>query len=251
MEILKQLCYVNKKMPKGIFLFTFHMKSIIYILTFTILHSTLLYSQNNTVGENTNIFLNEVKNLPFTELNFNKVAFYSIDIDLVSLKSFVNKIPDNLKQDSRFIEIVKNIQWKEEFIGKKIDIRLFNKIGEVVNLSNLAKKNGFILIDLWATWCEPCIIDFIYLNKLVKKIQHLNIVCISIDEDKLKWIEKINNNTLNNFFHLIDHDKEVFNQLKLETIPRKILLDSNLNIINIFSSKITGKHNLEKYLSVN
>jgi thiol-disulfide isomerase/thioredoxin len=59
-------------------------------------------------------------------------------------------------------------------------------------------KGKAVFIDLWATWCEPCIDEFKYSNNvfLYTKRTGINLLYIAFDDDDAKWQAYINKYSL-------------------------------------------------------
>ncbi len=80
--------------------------------------------------------------------------------------------------------------WKHLMSGKVApDFKAITMAGEEIKLSDLRGKR--IYVDVWATWCGPCIAEIPALQKLESELHDMDIefVSISIDEekDKEKW----------------------------------------------------------------
>lgn len=55
-----------------------------------------------------------------------------------------------------------------------------------INLESVINK--LTIIDLWATWCKPCIKESPYLDKIKEAYgDKIDIIYISLDTDKEKW----------------------------------------------------------------
>ena len=70
-------------------------------------------------------------------------------------------------------------------------ISLQNDKDTTVKLSSV--KGKVLLVDFWASWCAPCRMankNLVKLNQKYKS-QGLEIVSISIDTDKTKWLKAI------------------------------------------------------------
>lgn len=59
-------------------------------------------------------------------------------------------------------------------------------------------KGKLVYIDVWATWCGPCISEIPALHKLEQEYHDKNVsfISISIDEDKDAWLKMVNEKDL-------------------------------------------------------
>jgi len=70
------------------------------------------------------------------------------------------------------------------------DLSLMDKDYEILNLSKF--KNEVIFINLWATWCPPCIAEMPDINGLYNKMgDKVNFVMISLDKEKSKALNLV------------------------------------------------------------
>ena len=104
--------------------------------------------------------------------------------------------------------------------------------GRAVSLSDL--KGKYVLIDIWATWCAPCLQEIPHLQALEEKMRHNNIafVSISCDEDKTKWEAMVKKRQLKGIQLHTDGDRKFTDAFKLDGIPRFILLDREGKVLN-------------------
>lgn len=104
------------------------------------------------------------------------------------------------------------------------------------SLSDL--KGKYLYIDIWATWCGPCIREIPYLKELEQQFDDKNIefVSISIDKpiDHKTWVEMVKSEELGGIQLLADKDwnSKFIKDYAIEGIPRFILIDPKGNIIN-------------------
>lgn len=112
------------------------------------------------------------------------------------------------------------------------DIPLADIQGNEVRLSDF--KGKLIYLDIWATWCAPCIKEFPNSKKLHQRLLGENVlfVYLSVDSDKEKWKTFIDKNLDLEGIHLIEKDISVRESLKFDGIPRYMLIDEQGNIIN-------------------
>lgn len=96
-------------------------------------------------------------------------------------------------------------------------------------------KETYIYMDVWATWCGPCIAEFPALRKLAKEFENIKFVSISIDRkrDYEKWRGMVVNEKLPGTQLIAFNDNEDFNtKYAIRSIPRYILIDKKGKIIS-------------------
>lgn len=124
--------------------------------------------------------------------------------------------------------------------------------GEEVKLSQLKGKK--VYVDIWATWCGPCIAEIPALKQLENefKNQDVTFVSVSIDEDKDidKWKNFIVQNQLTGLQLLAkdDWNSELVTSYNIKGIPRFLLIDEEGNIISSNAPRPSDE-NVKKLLS--
>ena len=127
------------------------------------------------------------------------------------------------------------------------------------NKFNLEKFSGKVLfIDVWATWCGPCINHRPKVLEFAEKFESrddLEIILISVDSSKEKWLsylEKENKNLGNNLFIENGMRTDFGNNYNIKSIPRYILIGKDGKIINsnINEPSLAVEKAIEKALSV-
>ena len=89
-------------------------------------------------------------------------------------------------------------------------------------------RGSFVLLNIWATWCGPCIEEMASLNRLVKlfKRKDLIIVPISIDISGVPAVRAFySRQNLNNLNVYVDPSKEVMHALAGIGIPTTLLIN--------------------------
>lgn len=111
-----------------------------------------------------------------------------------------------------------------------------NHKGGTTSLESL--KGKYVYIDVWATWCGPCLKEIPSLEKVEEQFQGKNIlfVSISIDnsKDRQKWSNLVNKKEMRGIQLLADKefDSKFIKEYNIQAIPRFILIDPNGNIVN-------------------
>jgi len=111
-----------------------------------------------------------------------------------------------------------------------------NHKGGKTKLEDLRGK--YVYVDVWATWCGPCIGEIPSLKEKEKKYHDANVefVSISIDdlEDEEKWRGMVDNKELGGVQLLADNawQSSFPQEYKINGIPRFILIDPAGNIVS-------------------
>ena len=98
---------------------------------------------------------------------------------------------------------------------------------EEINIQNLDSK--LIILNFWATWCEPCKEEMPSLNRLQanQKLKNLKIYPINIGKENLKKVKsfftQLNINNLEPYF---DNPSTLAKTFSLRGLPTTILLNS-------------------------
>ena len=111
-----------------------------------------------------------------------------------------------------------------------------DKFGKQFNLKSLMGK--VIFIDIWATWCGPClnhrpkVLDF---AEKYKNNDDVEILLVSVDSSRDKWLlflAKENKEFAKNLFIENGMRTEFGNNYNVNSIPRYILIGKDGKIIN-------------------
>jgi thiol-disulfide isomerase/thioredoxin len=111
-----------------------------------------------------------------------------------------------------------------------------NHNGSLTSLKDLEGK--YIYIDVWATWCGPCIAEIPSLKQVEEEFKGKNItfVSLSIDtaNDHKAWVEMVKDKELGGIQLMADKDwnSKFVKDYAIEGIPRFILIDPSGNIFN-------------------
>ena len=116
-------------------------------------------------------------------------------------------------------------------------------LGGTTSIDDL--KGKFLYIDIWATWCKPCIAQIPYLKILEEEYKDKNIsfVSISTDDDRRsngswekarnKWTSMVKRKNLTGIQLWAGKDDARFSrEYMIRSIPRFILIDPKGNIVD-------------------
>ncbi|GEM_PF-3400484 len=116
-----------------------------------------------------------------------------------------------------------------DFEGKDID-------GKIYRLSDF--KGKLVYLDVWATWCAPCVKEFPSLIDLQKKFENnekVAILSISLDNDPEKWKAFLKKNAAEIGHHLYLPNEELnkfTRAYSLKGAPYYMLIDPSGYMIN-------------------
>lgn len=119
--------------------------------------------------------------------------------------------------------------------GKQfLDVKGQDLNGQEVSLSDYVGKGKVVLVDFWASWCSPCRKNMPELRELRKKYKNLEIVGISLDDNKDNWeraseYEKID---WPQFSNLKGWDEPASRVYGVRGIPHIALIDKDGTIVS-------------------
>jgi thiol-disulfide isomerase/thioredoxin len=100
-----------------------------------------------------------------------------------------------------------------------------------------------ILLEFWASWCEPCRKSFPELQKIIRQYQPLGLEVVGISEDMHTdaWLKAIATDSLQNWHHILSglkedveakgQQKRISYQFGVTVFPTRLLVDANGIII--------------------
>lgn len=124
-------------------------------------------------------------------------------------------------------EIAELIEYAPEFKLESID-------GGQVALTDL--KGKYVYIDIWATWCGPCLRQIPAMKELEEKYRDkdLEIMSVSVDseKDKDKWRKMIEVREMKGIQLFAGRTSSFHQDYKIRTIPKFVLVGRNGEIID-------------------
>jgi thiol-disulfide isomerase/thioredoxin len=115
-----------------------------------------------------------------------------------------------------------------------VDFTQNDTLGHPLSLSSF--KGKYVLVDFWASWCQPCRRENPNIVKLYDKYKDKNfaILSVSLDNSKEKWLNAIKEDRLtwNHISDLKYWNNEVAVLYKIQSIPQNFLVDPEGVIIS-------------------
>ncbi|MES2377002.1 MAG: TlpA disulfide reductase family protein [Bacteroidota bacterium] len=165
----------------------------------------------------------------------NLVNKMSRESDKVRLAVF-NKSIDSIKTPSYNASLKAYLKGKQQF-GKgdlAVDFTAVDATGKKVSLSSL--KGKVIYVDMWATWCGPCLAEMPKLEEIkasYKDNADVVFLSLSIDDDneREKWKKNMAARKVDGYQWQINRGK--LNAYNVTTIPRTLLIDKNFKMVSL------------------
>ena len=97
-------------------------------------------------------------------------------------------------------------------------------------------KGKMVYVDVWATWCGPCIKEIPNIEKLMDDYKGKNIVFMSVsidaEKDKTKWKNFVKDKNLKGVQIYAGKDSDLTKLYQVNAIPRFLLFDKKGNIVS-------------------
>lgn len=112
------------------------------------------------------------------------------------------------------------------------EIYFYDKSEHQVSLENF--KGKAVLVNLWASWCVPCITELPALDRLQKKLPNDKFMVVAVSLDKLSLQEVqafLRGKGIKNLEVYLDKDRQVPLKWTYEGLPTSFLLDQTGAIV--------------------
>ena len=193
--------------------------------------------------------------LKFVNSNKNSLAGFYAATSLepskyeAQLIAYADEIKDSFKDNpgvQKFIKMM--MELKPVSIGHKApDFAIAGIDGKPIKLSDY--KGKYVMLDFWASWCAPCRQENPNVVKqyAIYKPLGLNILGISLDQDKGKWQDAVNADKLtwSHGSDLKNFEGPTERLYHIEAIPSNFIIDPQGIII---AKNVTGA-DLEEFLN--
>lgn len=190
----------------------------------------------------------EIKDIP-NEAIKEELLFRLVDRSIIQLKTedrnilltewkALNPSEDRLRKVKKQLSFLDNLAKGRPAPG----FTYANTEGNTVNLKDFRGK--VVYIDVWATWCGPCIKEHPDMEKLQAQFEEEEVafVSISIDESPEPWIKMVKEKGLGGHHLYADGawKSTIIKDYGIIGIPRFILIDQEGNIVDSNAERPSG-----------
>ena len=218
------------------------------------------YAKKLRDSDNPSLIFEEVSNAGIDDLkeDFSKSLRYDISPSNENLKAFYDGIM-KLSSDEKYKEEITVKYDKVSKLAKGMPSPAFveyeNHKGGTTSLKDL--KGKYVYVDVWATWCGPCIREIPSLKEVEKQFHGKNIAFVSTSIDKASahntWVEMVKNKELGGIQLMADNDwnSQFVKDYAIEGIPRFILIDPDGNIVSADAPRPSNPKLVELFKELN
>lgn len=162
----------------------------------------------------------------------------------VHAKSAIDKFMAENKSPKMEDKLLKAMdKWTPIMPGEEVpDFSFVNVAGDEVKLSDL--RGTLVYIDIWATWCKPCIAEHPHWDQLKEEYEGkpVSFLSISIDDNKEAWVKMVEDKNMGGLQWLAENawKSEITKHFMVYSIPRFFLLDQVGKIIDTSADRPSG-----------
>lgn len=125
---------------------------------------------------------------------------------------------------------------KESLTQIPKDLTVYDLEGNPKTLGEIITHDGVVVLDFWATWCRPCIMELEKLTEVYpewKEETNVKIVLISIDSpNKISKIKEMAAKNKWQYELYIDSDNLTKKQMGITQIPNVYISDNKGNVLH-------------------
>ncbi len=151
---------------------------------------------------------------------------YIAHLDVKKATALYGQLNQEVQQSYYGKRILYRLESSKRISEGKIapDFTLSDSSGNLYSLKQFRGK--YVLVDFWASWCGPCRKENPTLKEAYRKYagQGLEIVSISIDQDKRSWLNAVHTDQLQ-WLQLSDLNRFAVSLYGISSIPKNFLLD--------------------------
>lgn len=156
----------------------------------------------------------------------------------------------------------KSKEYAVTFTSEALNQKVFDPEGNPTTVGKALEqfKGNKVVIDLWASWCRDCIASMPKIAQLQQKYPEVKFLFLSVDDKQENWLYALESqmypNNLKGEQYFFDtgwkrpkspdaKENAFITFVKLDWIPRYMVLDADGNIIHFYAKSVDDAQFLE------
>lgn len=135
----------------------------------------------------------------------------------------------------------KSVNKENSDLGKPLpDAVFYDAADQKIELS--AFKGKVVLVNLWATWCPPCVVELPALDNLQARLKDkdFKVVAIALDRSSITTVESfLRGRDITHLTPYWDKERQVPMKWRYDGLPTSFLLDKEGNVVQRFDGPYT------------
>ncbi|MFI2817773.1 TlpA family protein disulfide reductase [Vreelandella piezotolerans] len=127
------------------------------------------------------------------------------------------------------------------------DVTLDDLDGNAVSLPSLTHQGERIIVNLWATWCPPCLREMPLLEEADQR-DDITVVVVNQGEDLLPIARYLDEQSLSFRYPLRDPEQTLMARFQAPGLPTTVLFDTTGRTLDVHVGELT-RAQLERWLS--
>lgn len=202
---------------------------------------------NEVLNEDIDFVTRHPDSYASTNIIFMPINSLSID----SAESLFNNLSLRVKNSWDGKNIADLIRKKKQnsYGNMAYDFKAIDAKDNDISLSKFAGK--YVLLDFWASWCEPCRAQIPHVKELYNQYHSkgFEILTISIDEDSVAWKKAIAQEKIDDWYNILANKNINDNYDNThQPIPSQILVGPNGKVVWKLNSEETLDEVLKKFI---